>query len=383
MASRASSSPGARRGERRRPGRDAARLELGAPLLEPGRRGPKLRRVCHEPGENQHPGRVPHEGLGHREERLDPRPVRDGDEDRALRGLRDGDRCRCLDVERRVLPKDRLLQLLQGRARVDSELVDERAARVLVGLESFRLAARAVQGRDETYPQALAERVLCNERLELADQLVVAGQREVGVDPQLDRGHPDFLEPGNGGLGEALVDEVRERRTSPQRQRVAQPLRRVGREPAGEHAPALVDQPLEALEVELVRSDADQVAGRPRLQHVLRKRLAEPRDVDAQSRGRVVGRALAPELVDQPVGWDDLVGVEEQHGEQLTRLRPAQGYLAAFIPNLERSQDPELHVPASRRGTLPPCCSAETDLKRAQRSLGAPEHGVRSTSGRE
>ena len=56
-----------------------------------------------------------------------------------------------------------------------------------------------------------------------------------------------------------------------------------------------------------------------------------------------LGRVLAPELVDQPVSGNDLVGVEEEHGEQRTRLGPAQGNLAAFVPHLERSQDPELH----------------------------------------
>ena len=62
--------------------------------------------------------------------------------------------------------------------------------------------------------------MLGDERLELADELVVAPEREVRVDPELDRRQPDLLEPGDRRLGEALVGEVGERRAAPQRQRV-------------------------------------------------------------------------------------------------------------------------------------------------------------------
>ncbi len=106
------------------------------------------------------------------------------------------------------------------------------------------------------------------------------------------------------------------------------------------------------MEIELVGLDPDDVAGRSRRQHVLRKRLAQSRDVDAQRSGGVLRRVLAPELVDQPVGGNDLVRVEEENGEKRTRLGPAQGDLAFSVPHLERSQDPELHLPPCRHGTL-------------------------------
>ena len=167
---------------------------------------------------------------------------------------------------------------------------------------------------------------------------------EVGVDPELDRRQPDLLEPGDRRLGEALVGEVRERRASPQRQRVAEPPRRVGRQAASKQAPPLVHQPLEAVEIERIRLDLNDVAGRSGRQHLLRKRFAQSRDVDAQCGGGSLGRVLAPELVDQPVGGNDLVGMEEEQGEEGTWLGAAQGYLAAVVPRLERSQDPELHL---------------------------------------
>ncbi len=210
-----------RRRERGRTGHDTARFERRPALFEPGRRGPKLGCVRHEPGQDQDARRVSHERLGHREQRVDARLVRDGDENRPLRDLPDTGGCRRFDIQRRVLPKDRPLQLLERRARIDPELVDEGPARILVGVQGLRLPTRPVQRRHQIPPQALAERVLGDERLELSDQLVVAPECEVGVDPELDCCQPDLLEPGDGRLGEALVGEVRERRAPPQRQRVA------------------------------------------------------------------------------------------------------------------------------------------------------------------
>ena len=118
------------------------------------------------------------------------------------------------------------------------------------------------------------------------------------------------------------------------------------------------------MEIELVGLDPDDVAGRSGRQHVLRKRLAKSRDVDPQRGGGALGRVLAPELVDQPVSGNDLVGVEEEHGEKRTRLAPAQGNLAAFVPHLERSQDPELHLSGLPARDATSCCASETDLKR-------------------
>ena len=125
------------------------------------------------------------------------------------------------------------------------------------------------------------------------------------------------------------------------------------------------------MEIELIGLDAEDVAGRSGRQHILRKRLAQSRDVDPQSGGGVLGRVLTPELVDQPVSRNDLVGMQQEPREKRTRLRPSEGHLGAVVPHLERSQDPELHLLAS----LPArdansCCAPDTDLKRAGSIVG-------------
>ena len=84
--------------------------------------------------------------------------------------------------------------------------------------------------------------MLDDERVELTDQVVVAPASEICLDPQLEREQPDLFETGNGGLGEARIGEVAERRAPPQRQCAAQPIRRRARYAALEEGPALFHQ---------------------------------------------------------------------------------------------------------------------------------------------
>ena len=165
--------------------------------------------------------RSSHERLGHREQRVEVRLVRDGNQNRSLRGPPGTGRPRRVDIQRWVLLEDRPLQLLERRARIYPELVHECPTRILVGVQRLRLPARPVERGHHRPPQALAKRVLDDQCLELSNQLVVAPERKVGVDPELYCREPDLVEPADGRLGEALVGEVRERRASPQRQRLA------------------------------------------------------------------------------------------------------------------------------------------------------------------
>jgi hypothetical protein len=82
----------------------------------------------------------------------------------------------------KLLAEDRLLELLERRARVDPELLDERSARVPVDLERLRLAARAVEREHELGAEALAERVRGDELLQLSDDFPVPAEGEIGLD---------------------------------------------------------------------------------------------------------------------------------------------------------------------------------------------------------
>ena len=67
--------------------------------------------------------------------------------------------------QRRILREDRPLERAQPLARLDPELVDERAARVLVGLQRVGLAVAAVEREHQLAAQPLAVRVLGDQRL--------------------------------------------------------------------------------------------------------------------------------------------------------------------------------------------------------------------------
>ena len=59
--------------------------------------------------------------------------------------------------------EDRLLESLQGLARLDAELVDERLTRLPIGVERVGLPAGAVEGEHLLGAQTLPERMLADE----------------------------------------------------------------------------------------------------------------------------------------------------------------------------------------------------------------------------
>ena len=85
-----------------------------------------------------------------------------------------------------------------------------------------------------------------------------------------------------------------------------------------------------------------------------------PGDVGPQSGEGIGGRVVAPHGGDQPVDRDHGVPMQQQHGQQGTRLGAADRDGNAAGRDLERSQDPELHRgPHSGRrlGRLQPGCN--------------------------
>ena len=165
------------------------------------------------------PERLGIERLGERH-RLDDVDEEDRDEPPELH-RRPGERS-LLEQERVVLAEDRGLELAELGAGVDAELLDERLARGAVGGERVGLAARAVEREHELRARALAQGLRGDERLELGDELGMTSEREISLDPLLERDGAQLLEPRDLGLGERLVEEVRERRPAPERECLAQ-----------------------------------------------------------------------------------------------------------------------------------------------------------------
>jgi len=242
------------------------------------------------------------------------------------------------DVEIRVVAQDRALEPLQLLARREPELLVEQTAPFAVNLKRLGLPPRAVEREHQLSAESLADGVVAHERLELSDHAGVRPERKVRVDALLERREPQLLEPAPLRLHERLVRQIRERVAAPEVERLLQQLGPLGGGAAG----GLRDECLEPREVELVGSDPEHVAGRMRDEDVRPERLSQRRDEVLQRPEGLGGRLLPPERLDDAVGREHFVRVQEQQRQQRARLRSAEH--GRIDPgNLERPEDAVLH----------------------------------------
>ena len=175
-------------------------------------------------------------------------------------------------------------------------------------LRASRYACSASACRPERYSasinwpaQLLAQGIARDDRLELRHERVVRAEREVGLDACLERARVEPVEPCQLCSRERLGRELRQRRATPERERLHERRSRAGRVGRREQAASLGRELLEPRQVEIVRVRGDEVTARPRLHDVFRReRATEPRHVDLQRFRRVRGRPVAPERLDQP-----------------------------------------------------------------------------------
>ena len=208
--------------------------------------------------------------------------------------------------------------LLELAARLRPELVDEGPPSLHVRLERVRLPTGAVERDDQLAPKALAVRVPGDELLELGHQRCVPADREIGLDPLLERGVPELLEVRRGVAG-GLAGEVGERRAAPERQRLGEALgrnRRLG-------TVRVVDESHEAVEVELAVVDTQQVPRRSR-DEPLAELLPQAAEVVLKRRKRGRRRGVAPDALDEPVDGDNAVRVEQEQRQHRPPPRAAE-----------------------------------------------------------
>ena len=260
--------------------------------------------------------------------------------------------------QRRVLLEHALVQRPQRLAGLDPELLDEPAPPGGERLQRLRLAPRAVQREHQLAAQALAQRMLDDQRLELGNHLAVLTGREPGLDMVLDCGDPQLLEAADRFLRERLVAHVRQSRPTPEAERVGKGVGRLLRPARGEMGTALRGQLLETRYVELAGRDAGDVATSFRDDHAgLRavglEHLAQLGHVPLQRRrGRRRSRPV-PDEVDQPVAGNDLVGVQQQDRQHAALARPAQRRHRVSGSRLDRAEEPEVRSRA-QSATVPP-----------------------------
>ena len=124
----------------------------------------------------------------------------------------------------------------------------------------------------------------------------------------------------------------------PERKRFPQQLRAL----LGLGAAGLRDERFEARQVEPIAVDAQDVAGRLRLQRLRTEELSQMRYEILERRRRRLRGSFTPQLVDEPLGRNDLARVHEEERQQRSLLLAAQRNRAVISDDLERTQDPEL-----------------------------------------
>ena len=173
---------------------------------------------------------------GQSDERVEAARAELRDHDRALQT---GERCRRRRGsrrrrQRRVVLQDRALELLQTRARVEPELVGQRAPRLAQDVERLDGPAGAVERDGEVRPQRLTQRVLGDQCAQLAHELRVVAAFELGLDAALDGMQPHLVEPHRLGHQQAAFGEVGQRRPAPERERLRERGRRLLRPAAAQ-----------------------------------------------------------------------------------------------------------------------------------------------------
>ncbi len=194
--------------------------------------------------------------------------------------------------------------------------------------------------------QGLPQRMLVGEGQQLACELLVAAQPQVGDDPLLQDLHPQLVQPDGGGLQPYPVRDPGQGGARPQGERLVQ-------QPGGAAEVALLvggaalgPQPFEARQVEVPLGNGEEVSGSacqqlPGVRGAagLGEHLAQLGDVHLEGGGRGARGFRPPQLVDQAVHGDHLTGLHEQRGEQGARFRGG----GSAGRQTHRPQYPETH----------------------------------------
>ena len=128
--------------------------------------------------------------------------------------------------EHGILLQDAALEPLQALARLQPDLLGERQSTLLVDMQRLGLAVGAIEREHELAAEPLAQLVPGHERLELADELTVAAEGKIRLDPLFERRELKLVEACDLCLCERFVGEIGKGGTAPAGECPPQLLRR-------------------------------------------------------------------------------------------------------------------------------------------------------------
>ena len=242
---------------------------------------------------------------------------------------------------RRIVVEDLLLQLAQGRAGVDPQLLDQLTPEVGIGPQGVGLTAGSVEAEHQQAPQRLPERVLPGQLGGLGDHEVVAADLQGGDQAILGRGQAQALEPSPLPHREVAVDAV-EGSALIGLEHHAQAVDPIS---GGDGGPGHPQLPLETMDVDRLDRELQGVAEVVSDDAVGSQLSAQPPDVLLHALGRAPGRRLAPEAVDELIDRDPAAGVDGERGEHGPLERWSAGQRAAVEERLDTAEQPDLQAP--------------------------------------
>ena len=239
-------------------------------------------------------------------------------------------------LESRIVAQDRLVELAKLGARLETQLADKGVAGRSIRLERIRLATGVVQGQHAVSMEALAQRVVSEQRLELGERPTVVAVPQVALDCGLESPHPKLVEAPDLGRGERLVGYVGERRPPPQ------PQCRPG------IGLWVAESVLEALGVDGSRRKLQFVSTAAGDDRAVAEQLAELRHVNLDHLGRARRRVLAPQALGQPVHAQRAIGAQREHRKDRPLLGRSERYGGRVDDRLDGAQHSDLN---RRHGT--------------------------------
>ena len=261
-------------------------------------------------------------------------------------------------VESRRLRENLRLELAQGTARVDAELVGQRLASAAQGAQRVGLPVRAIEREREQPPALLAQRVAGDQVLQLRHEGRALATVQPGGDLLLVGVDAEPVEPDDLGLDPGLAGEVGVSGTSPQLQRPGQLLG--ARSWIGQRGRVL-QQLFELPGVHRVGVDPQHVARAVACDEPLAgagvsvglEPLAQVAEVGVQRARAVAGLRLPPQGVDEPVGGDHVTAGEHEQGQDGALLEPAEVDRLAVAAGRHLAEDADRKRPVGPHDCRP------------------------------
>ncbi len=162
----------------------------------------------------------------------------------------------------------------------------------------------------------------------------LSAELQLGLEPVLPRGHARLLQPGGLAHHRLFELDIGEGGATPEPERFSQARRPLLRR----YVPGLADHALEAVDIDRIPRDVEQVARRAGDEQVGAEHLPELRNEVLERADGGLGRFVAPELVDEPISRDDLSRAQREEREQSALLLPAHVEEATVDYDLERPE---------------------------------------------